>query len=108
LADPQKIYWDSCAWIGLVNSEPARKPQLEFVYNQARNGLVQLWTSTFAIVEVNRLTAESGTQKPIPPTSIPVLDNLLFQPFISIAGTMMFIGEPNDAAAGGLFAQGQS
>lgn len=85
MADPTKIYWDSCAWIGLVNGEAGRKHALEAIYGQARSGLIHIWTSTISIVEANRLEAEMGMEKPIPPESIKVLDDLLFQPFVMLA-----------------------
>jgi len=84
LADPIKIYWDSCAWIGLVNAEPEKIHDVQAVYTQARRGLIELWTSTVAIVEVNRLASEMQMAKPIPPESLEKLDGLLFQPFVKL------------------------
>jgi hypothetical protein len=84
LASPKNVYWDACAWLGLVNGEPGRQQQLEVVYGQARQGLVVIWTSTLSIVEANRLDTEVGKPKPIPPDSIKVLDDLLFQPFVNL------------------------
>lgn len=83
MADPiTKVYWDSCAWIGLVNAEPDKLPALRAVYAHARRGLIEIWTSTMSIVEVNRLSSEMRLPKPIAPESIAKLDGLLFQPFV--------------------------
>ena len=84
MADPVNIYWDSCAWLGLVNGETGRKLILENVYGQARRGLIQIWTSTIAIVEVNRLASEMNVARPIPDTGLRVIDDLLFQPFVNL------------------------
>lgn len=85
MASPYKIYWDSCAWLGLANGEAGRKFQLKAVYGRARQGEIEIWTSAIAIVEANRLADEMGKPKPIPPGSLAVLDDLLFQPFVKLA-----------------------
>lgn len=84
MADPTKIYWDSCAWIGLVNGEPDKIQALQTVYGYAQRGQVEIWTSAMAVVEVNRLESEMQMPKPIPPESIAKIDALLFQPFVKL------------------------
>tara|TARA_R110002049_G_scaffold295031_1_gene482145 strand:+ start:1858 stop:2367 length:510 start_codon:yes stop_codon:yes gene_type:complete len=84
LAKPEKVYWDSCAWLGLANGEQSRVHDLDSIYTLARDGGVEIWTSTMSIVEVNRLSAEMMQPKPIPPDSLSVLDDLFFQPFIKL------------------------
>lgn len=84
MADPVKIYWDSCAWIALINGESDRLPDVRAVYGLARRGLVEIWSSTIAIVEANRLQSEMTMAKPIPPESILKIDDLLFQPFVHL------------------------
>ncbi len=83
MADPVNIYWDSCAWLGLVNGKAGRKRILETVYGQARRGLITIWTSTIAIVEVNRLASEMNVPRPVPDTGLAIIDELLFQPFVN-------------------------
>lgn len=83
MADPVNVYWDSCAWLGLLNGEPGRKRILQGVYGQARRGLIQLWTSTIAIVEVNRLSSEMNVPRPISGEGLAIIDDLLFQPFVN-------------------------
>lgn len=85
MASQHKVYWDSCAWLGLANGEEDRKFQLQVVYGQARKGILEIWSSTLSIVEANRLSDEMGLSKPIPPESLVVLDALLFQPFVKLA-----------------------
>ena len=84
MTDPFDIYWDSCAWLGLLNGEAGRKQILENVYGQARRGLIQIWTSTIAVVEVNRLSGEMNLPRPVPNTGVEAIDELLFQPFVNL------------------------
>lgn len=84
MAEPVRIYWDTCAWLALINGEDGRKPDVDAVYSQARNGNVELWTSNIAIVEANRLEAEMQQAKPLPEGSLAVLDAVFFQPFIKL------------------------
>lgn len=84
MSSPTKLYWDSCAWLGLVNGEPGRKEALEAIYEQARRRIVEIWTSTLSIVEANRLSSEVHMPKPVPPDSLAILDNLLFQEFVKL------------------------
>lgn len=85
MSDPYKVYWDSCAWLNLANGEQDRKFQLQKVYGSARQGRIEIWSSTISIVEANRLSREVGMVKPIPPDSLRALDDLLFQTFVKLA-----------------------
>lgn len=84
LASPLKIYWDSCAWLALINEEPGRKDDVSAVYTQARQGSVELWASTISIVEANRLSSEVNVARPLPLDSLAALDELFFQRFIKL------------------------
>jgi predicted nucleic acid-binding protein len=77
-----KLYWDSCAWIGLINGEANKKRELEIVYSNAKNGLCQIWTSTLAFVEVNRFEDEHGKPKPLERDKGEVIGNLFRQTFV--------------------------
>lgn len=84
MASPVRIYWDSCAWLALINEEPGRLPDVDAVYAQARQGNVEIWSSTMSIVEVNRPASEMNMTKPIPPESLAALDAVFFQPFVKL------------------------
>lgn len=84
MAEPVRIYWDSCAWLALINEEAGRKPDVDAVYTQARNGNIELWTSNVSIVEANRLEAEMQLSKPVPAGGLAVIDAILFQPFVKL------------------------
>ena len=36
ISDLTKVYWDSCAWIGLLNGEPDKRWQLETMLQQRK------------------------------------------------------------------------
>lgn len=79
-----KFYWDSCAWLGLLNGEPEKKRELEIVYNSARKGECEIWTSTFSLVEVNRFEDEVGKAKPLEPERLIQIAKLFEQPFVKL------------------------
>lgn len=84
LANPDRVYWDACAWLGLVNGEDGRKTDLKNVYQQGRDAKIEIWTSVMSMVEANRLKSERGSAKPIPPDSLTTLDDVFFQPFVKL------------------------
>ncbi|MGW8135549.1 type II toxin-antitoxin system VapC family toxin [Sphingomonas zeae] len=82
MAKPVRIYWDSCAWLGLINGEPDKRRELEIVYGNARQGKYELWTSTLSIVEVRRLRSEQHDPKPLSEDNRNTLRDLFRQPFV--------------------------
>jgi len=80
----RKVYWDSCAWLGLLNREADRSRELEIIYNAAKDGLYELWTSTYSLVEVNRFSVENGKAKPLAPEQLAKIEHLFNQPFIKL------------------------
>ncbi|WP_181184087.1 type II toxin-antitoxin system VapC family toxin [Prosthecodimorpha hirschii] len=82
MARPSKIYWDSCAWLGFLNGEPDKKRELEIVYDQARKGYYELWTSTLSMVEVRRLDSEKYAPKPLNDENAMTIQRLFRQPFV--------------------------
>ncbi|MCF3592464.1 PIN domain-containing protein [Rhodobacteraceae bacterium LMO-12] len=65
MAKPRKFYWDTCAFIGLLNGEPDKKRELEIVYGWARDGKAEIWTSTLSMIECRKIGAESTRVKPM-------------------------------------------
>lgn len=82
MAKPQKIYWDTCAFIGLLNGEPDKKRELEIVYGAARQGDFEIWTSTLSMVECRRLGTEEHVQKPLNKDNDKKISDLFMQSFI--------------------------
>jgi hypothetical protein len=82
LAKALKLYWDSCAWLGLINGEPNKRRELEIVYGHAKQGRYELWTSTLSIVECRRLSSEANMQKPLSEENEKTISDLFLQPFV--------------------------
>lgn len=82
MAKLRKLYWDACAWLGLINEEPSKRRELEMVYDAARRGNCELWTSTWAVVECFREDAEKHDEKPYPEARLVRIRNFFNQPFI--------------------------
>lgn len=51
MSNPVRIYWDACAWIGLVNEEPEKVHALRLVWEAAKHGKCEIWTSTYIYME---------------------------------------------------------
>lgn len=84
MAKAKRYYWDSCAWLGLLNGEANKRRELEILYEGAKRGEMEIWTSALSLVEVSRLAIETGTAKPYPTENEDVIARLLEQPFVKI------------------------
>ncbi len=54
MSDVTNVYWDSCAWLGLLNGEPDKQRALEVVWEMAKARKVAIWTSALTVAEVYR------------------------------------------------------
>lgn len=61
MADPKKIYWDSCVWISLINQEAGKVKRCQNVIDLATKGEVQLWTSSLTLAEVFKKKRDGHT-----------------------------------------------
>jgi predicted nucleic acid-binding protein len=59
LAAKRKFYWDSCAWLGLINEEADKLDACRHVIDLARNGHAEIWTSTYTLAEVFKRKCEN-------------------------------------------------
>lgn len=82
MASAFRVYWDSCAWLGLLNGEADKKRVLETIYTNARNGHCELWTSTLSMVEVRRLRVEETDSKPLKPEHLKTIGDIFKQVFV--------------------------
>jgi predicted nucleic acid-binding protein len=82
LADPPlKVYWDSCAWIGLVNAEADKLHPLRAIWEDAQKGKYEIWTSAYVHLEVFKAKNEKGD--PLSPhESDERIEAMLTQPFV--------------------------
>ena len=60
MTDRKKVYWDACAWLGLLNGETDKAQELEVVWEKAKHGELEIWTSAFCIAEVYKVKCEGG------------------------------------------------
>ena len=88
----KKLYWDSCAWLGLINGEPDKRRELELLYKAAQDGSYELWTSTFTQVEVFRYSDEAEMPRPWSDVNTKKIEAFFLQPFIHLIPLDLEIG----------------
>jgi predicted nucleic acid-binding protein len=77
----QKLYWDSCAWIGFINSEKDKILPLRAMWEAAEQGKYEIWTSAYAHIEV--INGFSGHGEPYPPAeSDAVIEKVMSQDWV--------------------------
>lgn len=83
MANKKRVYWDSCNWISLINDneEKDRAAYLSYIYEQAKNGEIEILTSTFTLAEVFKLRCENAI-KQLPEEKDKNFEELLDQPFV--------------------------
>lgn len=60
MTDRKRVYWDACAWLGLINGEADKAADLEVVWRKAERGQLEIWTSAFCLAEVYKVKCEDG------------------------------------------------
>ena len=60
----RKLYWDSCAFLGLINEEAGKHADCKAVWAEAERGETQIITSFFTFAEVFKAKCE-GKAKPL-------------------------------------------
>ncbi len=60
----RRVYWDSCAFLGLINGEAAKQAACRSVWNDAEKGYTEIYTSFFTFAEVYKAKCE-GKAKPL-------------------------------------------
>ena len=92
MADIPRVYWDSCAWLGLLNFEQHKRAPLQHFYDLARKNQCEIWTSTIAYVEVFRLRIEKVDVKPLNDENLDTIKDIIEQPFVRLIPVDMIIG----------------
>jgi predicted nucleic acid-binding protein len=80
----KRVYWDANCWLGLINGEAAKFNALEHVYDAAKTGTYQIWTSTLSYVEVFRLKSEEGHPKPLGDANLDIIERAFTQDFVQL------------------------
>jgi predicted nucleic acid-binding protein len=69
MSDPRTLYWDASCFICFLNKDEAeRRVICEDVLRHAQSGTIEIWTSTWTIVEVIRPRRQGS--KPLPPWAV--------------------------------------
>jgi predicted nucleic acid-binding protein len=77
----QRLYWDSCAWIGFINSEKDKIHPLRAIWTDAEQGKYEIWTSAYSYIEV--INGFSAHGEPYPPLeSDAVIEKVLSQDWV--------------------------
>ena len=84
VTDRRKVYWDACAWLGLLNGETDKAHELEVVWEKAKHGEIEIWTSAFCIAEVYKVKCQDGKTGLLPDADEKIND-LFNQDFVYIA-----------------------
>ena len=48
----KRYYWDTCAWLGMINEEPDKQSVLKHLWGVAQRGQCEIWTSTYTYIEL--------------------------------------------------------
>lgn len=82
MAKPTRLYWDACAWLGLIKGEAGKSRELELVYDSAKKGKYELWTSTLSMVECRRIDGEINSGRPWSDENEQLIVAMFNQPFV--------------------------
>lgn len=83
MSDRRRVYWDACAWLGLLNGEADKNAGLMQVWRKAEQGELEIWTSAFCIAEVYRLKCEDEWTALVPENDAKI-NNLFDQDFVKV------------------------
>ncbi len=70
------MYWDACAWLGLINAELSRHASCKYTMEQAEQGKVEIVTSAFTLAEVFKKKCVA-TSDGLPPVSDTAFEDFL-------------------------------
>lgn len=84
MVKPIKLYWDTCAWLGLINGEADKARELEIVYGHAKQGKYELWTSTLSLIECRRLPGEINAARPWSEQNERIIQDMFNQPVVKL------------------------
>lgn len=77
----RRVYWDACAFLGLINKEVGRHSKCLAVWREAEAGTTVLYTSFFTWAEVYKAKCE-GKAKPLDEAGDQAIEEVLGQSFI--------------------------
>ena len=81
MAEPTKVYWDSCVWLALILGEAGRVDRCESLIELAKKGDVQIWTSSLTLAEVYKLRVGADARQ-LPADRDHIFEQFLEQDYI--------------------------
>jgi predicted nucleic acid-binding protein len=81
LANPRRVYWDSCVWISFLNADADRVDNCAEAIRQARASEAEIWTSSLTVVEVMKAKCE-GEFLALEKEKDTAFENYIGQPFV--------------------------
>lgn len=63
----KRVYWDACAWLGLINKETNKYTACRYTMEEAEKGSIEIWTSAFTLAEVFKKKCDASTHSSLPP-----------------------------------------
>lgn len=91
MTEMRRVYWDANAWLGLINREPAKVRALEIVYEGAKKGEIEIWTSTISFAEVYKMKDDPNAPRPLEEQN-KIIAAVLEQQFIQLVEVNQIIG----------------
>ncbi|GGE32128.1 hypothetical protein GCM10011367_03250 [Marinicauda pacifica] len=92
MTERRRVYWDACAWLGLINGEPDKAADLKVVWHKAERGQLEVWTSAFCLAEVYKVKCEGG-KTGLAAEEDNQIDNLFEQDFVHVVQVDIEIAE---------------
>jgi len=103
----KRVYWDSCAWLGLINGEADKLAACQYILDEAVAERVEIWTSALSLAEVFKVKC-SGKASSLPADKDQAFEDFLLKEFVVRAAVTVeiatftrtllrkFGGSPND------------
>lgn len=80
-SEVKRYYWDTCAWLGMINQEQDKQSVLKHLWGVAQKGQCEIWTSTYTYLELIYKHPLHG--EPYSPVADdPIIFAALEQPFV--------------------------
>lgn len=91
MADTRRVYWDSNAWLGLINREASKVRALEVLYEAAKKGEFEIWTSVIAFAEVYKMKEDPSAPRSLEEQN-KIIAAVLEQQFVQLVEVNTIIG----------------
>ncbi|GAC1419710.1 MAG: hypothetical protein NVSMB64_28970 [Candidatus Velthaea sp.] len=88
----KRVYWDACAWIGLINKEATKYDACRYTMDEAEKGVIEIWTSAFTLAEVFKKKCDAATASGLSLTYDSIFEDYLLKDHIVLVGVDREVG----------------